>query len=775
MAELLNLFGNRGILRANLNWSICIDPDFKLTKTRNETERVTGMDKRIKNHMDFLKLNLKIDYFDQLMKECDEQETVYREKQETMIESEHRPKDIFFNKKAIYNMTNITIPEDILLGLSFGYKFLFPYVCTENNRCEILAQLDLAITQGISDLKQLGATQEICRILKQHSGAQNDEIKTWASFINLRIKNFLLKNKECFATRSDKGGHTVILSIDQYNERLANMLNEDSYEKVDGNPLEILVEKESKFINNFKKDPTMNKMFKGMPLYEPRTLTLSKFYGLIKIHKTGFPLRPITAMVGGVGYLLGKIFNTMLNQIFPTTDIHVKDSYQFVKFASEMKLKNNYRLVSFDVVSMFTSIPTSLVREIIFSKSNEFMHRFSLNRADLDSLISFLLTDCTYFTAQDMTFRQIKGLPMGSGISPTLARIVMDRVILNLLDTVKDISFIKVFVDDTIAAIDEKSIDTALHALNKFMPNQIKFTKENENEMLSINFLNVTLIRIPLNDMEGNFIIRTKWYKKNFSSGRLLNYYSSHKRTTIVATAIQFIRTILILSDPVFYNDNKQLAIQTLKENSFPETLIIKLINTYYTYMRPLTNAGGAFSFYERFEELHEQITGHHTVAPPSGQYNTDGKTKYIIFPHSVVRGREIKRIFHQNKLQNTSIAESVKNTKINSVKSIKTKTPLIASRNVILTSRCRCGDKIRICTTGFNETGLHTRKKILNKKKECDRHSHAYKQVKVSRGLFYSNQTKALLNYIHWKNRNKLDKSYRYEFPTSRLAGLIK
>lgn len=48
---------------------------------------------------------------------------------------------------------------------------------------------------------------------------------------------------------------------------------------------------------------------------------------------------------------------------------------------------------------------------------------------------------------------------MGSCISPTLARIVMDVVIKDLLKKVPQISFIKVFVDDTIAAMDFELID----------------------------------------------------------------------------------------------------------------------------------------------------------------------------------------------------------------------------------------------------------------------------------------------------------------------------
>lgn len=123
---------------------------------------------------------------------------------------------------------------------------------------------------------------------------------------------------------------------------------------------------------------------------------------------------------------------------------------------------------------------------------------------------------------------------MGSCISPTLARIVMDVVIKDLLKKVPQISFIKVFVDDTIAAMDFELIDKALDVLNNFRPNQIKFTKEIEQDG-SINFLNVTIKRteISISPLQKDFILITKWYRKHFASGRLVNFHSLHKKSTV--------------------------------------------------------------------------------------------------------------------------------------------------------------------------------------------------------------------------------------------------
>lgn len=770
MADLMILYKHSGLCRANLNWQLCLDPNNKLPNTRDIEKSVKNIQREISRMTCSLQAILDDEEITLLIKECESLRNEYQESMEVAIERAHRPTEVFFNKKALFILTETDIPEDIQIGLSFGWKFLFPFACTDKNLCEILAQLDLTIEQAVEELKRLGATQEISQILRKQSRTRHDTNMIWLSFAHLRTKNFFLRNKHLFATRSDKGGHTVVLDIDQYDQKLRIMLSDSSYKQSDSDPLTGLVKQEDVFINKFRKDEGIAKLMKGMPPYEPNTLLLSKFYGLIKIHKKDFPLRPITAMIGCVGYLLGKIFNEMLKEVFPVTNHHIKDSYGFVEFINKVNIKNGDRLVSFDVVSMFTSIPTDLVEEIILSRSNIFFDKYSLNRADLIAVVRFLLVECTFFTARNETYKQIKGLPMGSCISPTLARIVMDRVVDFLLGRVSGISFIKVFVDDTIAAMSENKIDEALEALNDFMPGHIRFTKENENNQGSINFLNLNLKRGAHDDIEHGIV--TNWYKKSFASGRLVNYYSSHKHSTIIATAVHFIKTVLVLSSPMFFSENKETVEQTLRENSFPESLIITLMQTHYTYMKPLTNAGAPFSFYDltTVNGVDKQKTEEETP-------NTGNKTesKYIIFPYSIIGSKSIKRVLHRYKRPYTTLADSVKNTKLNHVKAIKTRTPLIARKNVIVTSECFCKSRIRICMTNFNETGLHTAKNVITKKKKCDEFSHAYNRVKVKRGLFYSNQTKSMVKYLQWKFRDKLDKTYKYEFPTSKLMKLIK
>lgn len=767
MAELLCTYRNLGILDAKINWIRCRD----INGISSEINRRKDGKRDIINQLMKLEGNLKVFLSEtelvELKGECDEARSMIRERQEVAIEAEFRPPHVFFNDKALVILTETVIPFDIQLGLSFGPKFLFPYACNDDNMHETLAQLEMTIEGAISESQQQLISKEIAMILRERSHFEENKEKQWLMFVNRRTTKFLNDNKHISATKSDKGGHTVILNVSDYAIKLEEMLSDDCYGELNDSPLEVLINQESAFINRFKKDREIDKILKILPPYEPNTLHLSKFYGLVKIHKRNSPLRPITAMIGSVGYLLSKVFNEMLKAIFPRTKYHIKDTYEFVEFINRIKIGVDERLLSFDVVSMYTSIPIELVKEIILGRSNKFLDLFSLNRADLEAIMNFLLQECTAFTALGKIFKQLKGLPMGSCISPTLARITMDVMIRNLKIKVPQISFIRVFVDDTIVAMKPEFIDEALKCLNDFRPNQIRFTKEHERADGSIDFLNVTLRR------HMNRIL-TNWYKKYYASGRLLNYFSSHKRSIILGTATHFIKTVLQLSDPSSFWPNRCLIEQILRENSFPESLIIVLLRKHYTYMTPFYSTNNKketripHNFYPN-----RKLKGNlkEIINEP---VEKEIAKKYVIFPHSICNAKDIKRVLYANKMPDKVLADSVKNTKLNSVKTIKTKIPTIRRKNLILMAACKCGRKTRIIATKFNETAGMAMKRIITKNRICMGNSHSYSKVTFKKGLCYSNQTNTLLKYIQWKHRKTLDGSHEFEFPNYYLSKLV-
>lgn len=753
MVEILIQYREIGILEANRNWIGCKDINGISTDFRNIKGQIEGLMRLARLTLFNIGLAISDDDMQVLEEECERMKYTARLQREIEIEREFRPTNITYdieeqkilykpmnyNTKALINMTQCILPDDISIGLSFGWKFLFPFVTSNENLHEIVSQLDCCIEDTINESRQIEASMEIARVLNNRREFQNDQTIQWLAFVSKRTKEFFDDNTNLFATRSDKGGHTVLIYNEQYAKAIDELLSDGNYDVINNNPLNDLVNTEEKLVNMLKRNYQCKDVSSVLRGYQPNTLQLAKFYGLPKIHKPGFKLRPITSMNGSPGHALGKIFNLMLKEIFPSTEYHTRDSYDIKKFLDGVKIPPTNVLKSFDVVSMFSNIPKELARDIIMEKQEEFFEKFGLAKRILLLIVKFLLDDSTVFTANGKTYKQKEGLPMGGCISPTIARLVMDKVITHLLRSVPSITFIKVFVDDTIAALDPELSDAALESLNSFHPN-MKFTMESEDEDCSINFLNLTVIR----DYDS---LVTNWFRKPFASGRLVSYYSSHKKSTIIGTAQEFLKTVLLLSDPKFFVTNKQKVISTLKDNCFPDTVIESLMNKYYTLMRPIRNIV---------------------------KKNTGRIVRYKIFPHATCHSRKIKGLITKLMDPDIILADSTKNTKINYINTRKTKIPWENRSNVIAISKCVCGLKFKIHSTRFNQTAGMMRDEILTVFDKCNSERHAFKKVKFHRGLAYNKQSQYLLKYIKYFYTGKLT-NIRSDLPNYHLAKILK
>lgn len=146
----------------------------------------------------------------------------------------------------------------------------------------------------------------------------------------------------------------------------------------------------------------------------------------------------------------------------------------------------------------------------------------------------------------------------------------------------------------------------------------------------------------------------------------------------------------------------------------------------------------------------------------------------YKIFPHAICKARNIKRTLLRLKKNNVVYAESTRNTKINFVRTRKTITPTLERGNTILTSKCICGKHYKITATKFNETGkMAWENRIKTTFTGCKNTQHAFRKVKVVRGMYYENQTQQLANYIKWKYRGKVINT-KYTIPNYHFAKLL-
>ena len=138
------------------------------------------------------------------------------------------------------------------------------------------------------------------------------------------------------------------MDLYQY-ETKCNLLLQDSdtYQIVTTNPLPKLIRTFNAILKENIPPNLINVVKKKYP-------SLSYFYGIPKVHKQGVPLRPIISCCGSVVSNLSKWLANQLSPLLGTiSGAHIKNSSDFINKLSQHS-PVNHRLISFDVVSLFT-------------------------------------------------------------------------------------------------------------------------------------------------------------------------------------------------------------------------------------------------------------------------------------------------------------------------------------------------------------------------------------------------------------------------------------
>ena len=153
-----------------------------------------------------------------------------------------------------------------------------------------------------------------------------------------------------------------------------------------------------------------------------------KFYGLPKIHKTGNPLRPIVSSRGLVTYGVIKVLSKVLKPLVGKSPHHIQSTSDFINRANELSLQPGECLTSYDITSLFTSVPVDPALNIIkdvLEKDEKLNDRTVLSVQDIIELLGFCLHN-TYFSFQNKFYEQGEGVATGSPVSPIVANLYME-------------------------------------------------------------------------------------------------------------------------------------------------------------------------------------------------------------------------------------------------------------------------------------------------------------------------------------------------------------
>ncbi|XP_062592820.1 uncharacterized protein LOC134254311, partial [Saccostrea cucullata] len=379
-----------------------------------------------------------------------------------------------------------------------------------------------------------------------------------------------------------------------------------------------LSKEEEKALKNLSDDPTiiikeadkgggvvlMNKDFyKSLTDKEKDYLTNfefreSQFYGLPKVHKSkiikdaikeqnsicitcadpaDLSFRPIVGGPNSSTQRLSHLLDILLKPYCQKVPSFVRDDLDFINHLPT-HVTSNTKLVTLDVVSLYTNIPTELGLLAVKFWTENYPDVLN-NRFQRDFILEALklVLDNNTFEFADHHYLQIKGTAMGTKVAPTYATLTLGYLEHKLHDQLctlwgiesanKIRSKWKRFLDDCFI-LWEEDVDklTEFYDLLNQMNSDIKFTMETDD--LQMPFLDVLVTK-------DNTSLNTDIYYKPTDTHQYLHFGSSHPHHTKTAIPYNLARRICTI---VSNTNIRDIRLEELKlyllNQKYPEQLV---------------------------------------------------------------------------------------------------------------------------------------------------------------------------------------------------------
>ena len=141
------------------------------------------------------------------------------------------------------------------------------------------------------------------------------------------------------------------------------------------------------------KDCKMNEFIDNKLYYcvKPTGSPAPRFYGQLKIHKPGVPIRPIVSYSGSPLYNLNKYITNILKD----ENNNAKNSTTFSNYIRNVPIEDDEVMVSFDVTSLYMNMPIidtlNIIKDYV-NNDDQFTRKTAIPRDKFLDLVNLVST-----------------------------------------------------------------------------------------------------------------------------------------------------------------------------------------------------------------------------------------------------------------------------------------------------------------------------------------------------------------------------------------------
>ena len=269
---------------------------------------------------------------------------------------------------------------------------------------------------------------------------------------------------------ADKNLGITALNLDDYIKMaMVHLDDENYYVRYEGNAEELwssLKMKTKRFhlwLSNLTLTPHQKKFIDRAT--EPKRFP--SFNIMPKVHKRDLSSRPIVGAYEWFTTHGSVILGEMLEPYTKRFPQILRDSKDLADSLDEIRQINpDWTLVSFDVVALYPNISRSILGQTLYKISGN---------STLTEICVFILSN-TFFEFNDIVYKQIDGLPMGTNAAVHLANIFLAVNLDPFFQNIETIHCMKRYIDDYFMFYSGDDLDKIHEAANVIVP-KIKLTK----------------------------------------------------------------------------------------------------------------------------------------------------------------------------------------------------------------------------------------------------------------------------------------------------------